>query len=501
MSRPSLSAVLFWAAAVAVVVAHVVVASDSLIDKPLWEDEAFNLTVPRNLLAGYGYTSDGTLSGSTLTPWDVRISTGPVVLLPSAALMALGIDPVVAGRLVALAYWAALLVALALLGRRIGGRWGALAAVAAALALDATAGPSPLQGPADVLGEVPAAALTAWALVVLGRRAWLAGLLLGLAVQAKLIALLGLPALVVGIVVASRGTLSRRARFVLPRALTMIGAAVVPTATFEAAIAADPRSGYRQHLDALREFIRTGGQVFQGTTPGEKIAKLLASWWLPAGVVAAAVAGAVLLGVLSLAAARTGDADARTTPAPGDRTTEGAGRSALLAAASVGLLAYVAWWVYAAHTPLWVRHPTPGLLAFPPILTAFAVPVVERLRQSANVPLRAAGTVAAALAVVVIGAQVALHGAAAARPEPVALAAQRASAAGIVAGFEDRGVEPLDGYFAARPWGRAVPIVFLTGAHVGLWDARATARAPIVTNDDGCRDPIFADAVARACTH
>ena len=93
---------LFWVAVAAAVVANVLVLVPAFTTVRLWEDEAFNLTVPLNLLRGLGYASDGTLSGSELAPFDVRISTGPVVLLPIAGVLALGIDPVVAGRLVAL---------------------------------------------------------------------------------------------------------------------------------------------------------------------------------------------------------------------------------------------------------------------------------------------------------------------------------------------------------------------------------------------------------------
>ncbi|WP_175985682.1 hypothetical protein [Microbacterium tenebrionis] len=128
-------------------------------------------------------------------------------------MLSTGIDPVIGARLIPLAYWALLLVGLAVLGCRIGGRWAALAAVAVPLAFTTGAGNSPIQGPADLLGEIPAAALLVWALIVLPRRAWLAGLLVGLAVQAKLIALLAMPAFAVALWVSAPGA-SVRERFV-----------------------------------------------------------------------------------------------------------------------------------------------------------------------------------------------------------------------------------------------------------------------------------------------
>ncbi|MGB4136599.1 MAG: hypothetical protein WA971_08540, partial [Microbacterium sp.] len=122
----------FWVLAAALLAAHLVVAWQSLTVR-FWEDEAFNITVPLNLLHGLGYTSDGTLSGSMLSPFDPRISTGPAVLLPVAGVLATGIDPVIGARLVPLGYWMLLLAGLAVLGVRLGGRWAALLATAVPL--------------------------------------------------------------------------------------------------------------------------------------------------------------------------------------------------------------------------------------------------------------------------------------------------------------------------------------------------------------------------------
>ncbi|QNA91980.1 hypothetical protein [Microbacterium sp. Se63.02b] len=284
--------ILFWVAAAALLIGHVVVAWHSLVVWRFWEDEAFNLTVPRNLLDGLGYSSDGALSGSTITPFDPRISTGPVVLLPVAALLATGMDPVLAARLVPLAFWVALLAGLALLGRRIGGRGAALLAVAVPLAFTASAGVSPIQGPADLLGEIPAAALIVWALVVLPRRAWLAGLLVGLAVQAKLIAILALPAFAVALWVLSGGTGWARVRETLRRSWPPLLLVAVPTLLVEiAALLSLGVSGFIEHVRALVSFVRSGGQGDAATTVLQKLGTLADSWSLPAVL---AVVGAVL---------------------------------------------------------------------------------------------------------------------------------------------------------------------------------------------------------------
>ena len=238
--------------------AHAALIVQSVFVQRLWEDEALNLTVPLNLLAGLGYTSDGTLSGSALTPFDVRISTGPVVLLPIALLMGLGVDPVIGGRLVAAGFWLLLVAGLAVLGRRISGLWGTVVAAAIPLTLHTFQGHSPIQGPADVLGEPAAAALIVWAIILVGRRPALAGLIVGLAIQAKFIALLALPALALGLLVARRVP-PRRWASALWRPAVM---ALVPSVLYElAAFMHLGVHGFIQHARQFVYFLLSSGQT------------------------------------------------------------------------------------------------------------------------------------------------------------------------------------------------------------------------------------------------
>uniref|UniRef100_UPI00197B1654 hypothetical protein n=1 Tax=Microbacterium sp. K35 TaxID=2305440 RepID=UPI00197B1654 len=354
--------ILFWAAAVALLAGHAILAWHSLTVWRFWEDEAFNLTVPRNLLAGLGYASDGALSGSTITPFDPRISTGPVVLLPVAATLATGMDPVLAARLVPLAFWILLLAGLGVLGWRIAGRWAALLAVTVPLAFTASAGVSPIQGPADLLGEIPAAALIVWALVVLPRRAWLAGLLVGLAVQAKLIALLVLPAFAVALWVLSDGTGWARLRDTLRRAWLPLLLVAVPTALVElAALLSLGPAGFVEHLRALVRFVRSGGQGDAATSVLQKLGTLADSWSLP-GVLAVVAAALALVLVVAGVVRRWRSATAE------ERIV-----IAYALAALVGALAFVGWWATASRLPLWVRHPAPGVFAFFPVLAAVAL--------------------------------------------------------------------------------------------------------------------------------
>ncbi len=464
--------IVFWVLAAALLVGHVLVAWQSLTVWRFWEDEALNLTVPRNLLAGLGYASDGALSGSTITLFDARISTGPAVLLPVAAVLATGIDPIIGARLVPLAYWALLLAGLWVLGRRIGGRWAALVAVAVPLAFTTSATVSPIQGPADLLGEIPAAALLVWALVVLPRRAWLAGLLVGLAVQAKLIALLALPAFAVALFLLAPGTGWARVLAFLRRSWVPLVFLALPTFLFElAALITFGFSGFVDHLRALLGFVRSGGQPGEPTTVVQKLTTLAESWSVPVWVALVVAALSIVLIVGGLWVSR-GSVSSDVL--------------VYLGAAAVGALAFVGWWATASHLPLWVRHPAPGVFAFFPILAAGAVWGAQRmLRRPA---LRIVSVAAVGVVVLGLGAGAALHSVAATQPPWLTLETQRAAVAPLKEWVEENDVE----WLAAEPWGAAVAPVVMTGAHVGLFDAAAMADVPRLTGAE-CATEVLAD--------
>ncbi|MBS1907883.1 MAG: hypothetical protein JST33_15275 [Actinobacteria bacterium] len=492
-----LAGVAFWILLALLILANAVVMWHSLTMLRFWEDEAFNLTVPRNLIAGLGYTSDGTLSGSTLTPFDPRISTGPTVLLPVAGVLALGADPVIGARLVPLAYWVLLLAGLAVLGRRLAGRFGALIAVALPLAFNTAGSVSPIQGPADLLGEIAAASLIVWALVVLPRRAWLAGLLLGLAVQAKLIALLALPAFAVALLLLTPvAPFRRRLLSALRRAILPLVLVAAPTVLMElSALVSLGVDGYILHARELSGFVRTGGQHVEPTTVPQKLDTLAGAWFVPWWLVVLAV---VLAAVSVVWAAgplrRWWNRDPQLL--------------ALGFGSAVGLLAFVGWWAQAAQLPLWVRHPAVGVFAFAPILAAVAVRATASLwrrygaREArrardvggapagrayaggvpvggtpALVPARIlAAAVAVALGAVVAGGAVGDTTRAVQPPTAQTLVQQRAAVAPLADWVRRNGVT----WLAARPWGAPVSIVVLTGAHVGLVDAPAMRHTPVL---------------------
>lgn len=470
--------VVFWVLVAALLVGHVLVAWQSLTVWRFWEDEAFNLTVPRNLLAGLGYASDGALSGSTITLFDARISTGPAVLLPVAAVLTTGIDPVIGARLIPLAYWMLLLAGLWVIGRRIGGRWAGLAAVAVPLAFTTSATVSPIQGPADLLGEIPSAALLVWALVVLPRRTWLAGLLVGLAVQAKLIALLALPAFAVALFLLAPGSGWARVRAWVRRSWVPLLFLALPTFLMEvAALVTFGFGGFIDHLRALLGFVRSGGQPGEPTTAVQKITTLAESWSLP---VWAAVAVAVVSMILIVG---------------GLRVARGSSSVAVLyvSTAAVGAVAFVGWWATASHLPLWVRHPAPGVFAFFPILAAGAVWGAQRMLREQR--LRVISVVAVGVVVVGLGAGAAVHAVAATQPPWLTLETQRAVVAPLEEWVETNDVD----WLAAEPWGAAVAPIVMTGAHVGLFDAPAMADVPRLTGSECATEVLVDSGMFRIC--
>ena len=460
-NRPWAS-VLFWSVLGLVVVAQVVVVVPGFTVMRLWEDEAFNLTVPINLLDGLGYTSDGTLSGSRLTPFDPRISTGPVVLLPVAAVLALGVDPVIAGRAVVLVFYVGLLAGLWLLGRRIGGRWAGLAAVTVPLGLNTWDSASPIQTPIDVLGEVPAAALVVWALWAFRDRPWLAGLLIGFALETKTIALLAVPAIAVGVFFTVEG----QAFWLRVRRVVFCGLfALLPVAAVELwkLIALGP-AGYVDVTKQFGYFLLSGGQGDNRVPFASKLSGLVTSWFSPAILPVLLILVFVVVGILVIVLQRR----QALPPLPTDASAREL--LVLLSATLVGLATWIGWWALSSHLPVWIRHPSPGLFAFIPVLAAFLVLGARLLwnARSSGAParrtgLRAAAVAASVLLALTLAVQVRGHvGIADHVRYGETLGEQRTAAAAVGV----LGEETL-----ASSWGPAVSVIVLSGARAALVDA------------------------------
>lgn len=468
--------VAFWFCVVAVALAHVAVVLSGLGWTRLWEDEAYNLTVPLNLVHGLGYTSNGYLGGGGLIPFDTRISTGPVVLLPIAAMLATGIDPVLGGRLVMMLFYIGLLAGLWLLGLRLAGRWGALNAITAVLALDLAQLPSPVQGPTDVLGEIPAAALIVWALVFLERRPWLAGLLAGLSVQSKTLAALAVPALGIGAFVTLRRS-SIRARAI--RCLVFAGFVVLPTVAYEVAkLVTLGFNGYVANVRAFGAFLRDGGQQVQSVTPIQKFAELMTSWFVPWWVIVLVIVVALVIGLPEVVSRsrRPGVTMDREKEDAGVQT-QPRGESELVLAVAAGILTtWLLWWFVSLHTPDWIRYPSTALLVSVPIFSAYVVRGVARVWQRGKRTGRRVSVVAAAVLVAVIVAQVVIHVPRAWTPmRGETLAEQRVVASAI----KVTGITEMRG-----AWGVPVSIAFLANVDYRLLDVAPKGLPLLIGNVD-----------------
>ncbi len=156
-------------------------------------DDAFIASVAKNTARGYGYST----SYHEIDPFDPEVSTGPSIIFPTALLIrVVGNRYWVPNLTITAAIWTALLLLIAQVHRRLPKTqayvWTGL--VAAGLLIFTT-------GEFGLLGEVPAVCLIGSCFIWLSDpgeddrvKGMLAGLALGLAIQAKLIALFVVPA-------------------------------------------------------------------------------------------------------------------------------------------------------------------------------------------------------------------------------------------------------------------------------------------------------------------
>jgi 4-amino-4-deoxy-L-arabinose transferase-like glycosyltransferase len=194
MSRRRLRA-LTWAGLAVVLVCATV----NLTRWPVpWYDEGIHLHVPKALVK-FGAYADYSSEG--LRPFGPTLAVGPTVMLPIAAAFKLFGVGLLQARVVMAAYLVAFMVAFYLLGRRLG---GPVLALAAALLVLSSPGPSVIEYGRQGLGEVAGGFFLATGLYV-----WFsvwrhpsigplvaAGILLGLATATKHVYLLALgPAL------------------------------------------------------------------------------------------------------------------------------------------------------------------------------------------------------------------------------------------------------------------------------------------------------------------
>lgn len=212
----------------AIAIVSLAVAATGLLglNVPLSYDEAYNLQVPGQLAESGLYATNGSVYNSGPRLFDVRISTGPTLLLPSGGAFALFGEHLFAARAVGLAGYMGLIVAAVAVASRFSGLVGGAIAAAGLIAIDTQIDwpATVIFGPADVLGEQVAAALLLASAAILRSRPMGAGIALGGAVLTKLVAVAALPAFLFALMLsrADRTAMQNAMRFVTGVAAPLI---------------------------------------------------------------------------------------------------------------------------------------------------------------------------------------------------------------------------------------------------------------------------------------
>jgi 4-amino-4-deoxy-L-arabinose transferase-like glycosyltransferase len=227
-----------------------------LITDPLNYDEAFNLQVALNVARGNGYQT----WYNAPTPFDVRITTGPTILIPAAYVLKVLPVTRIAGRLVMSVFFVVFLITLYRVGKRLAPghhRQFFCASIIFLVALPSFGFLS-----AAVLGELPSltSCLLAFLTVSRAERAgtWLlAGCYLGLAALTKLTAAMCLPVLLIASALACwrEGALKMLSSVVLCAAGCMLP--IVAWHTYKASVL-----GWSRYVSLFSEslhFVQTHG--------------------------------------------------------------------------------------------------------------------------------------------------------------------------------------------------------------------------------------------------
>ncbi len=360
-------------------------------------DEAYNLTVSKNLADGVGYASNGARFAGGDKLFDPFVSTGPVVLVPTALLWAASGGTLAAVRLVPILFFLLYLFVSFRLGNLVAGRWAGLAALVAPLAIlvgvPALATNSLVPG--RVVGEIPATALLVTAVLAFAsaRPVW-GGVAIGLALQVKLSFL---TASVIVLVVMLLARWFARRSWTRREALGCAGAVVGPTLVFEAfrALTLSPRGWFDSVIETV-QFIRS-------ETGESALVSRLGSWFglLSPWSVVLIIASGVLVLVATVAAVRGRGREQFARPAA---ALDDAGLRRWMAWCAVVALALAAVamlgaWALSSRQDS-VRQGLPSMLL---LLPCAAIVTVAALRYLATAARPALRMVAHAGAVTLVG--------------------------------------------------------------------------------------------------
>lgn len=208
---------LLVAMVVGVVVAAVIVILPSFW-APIGYDEGYNLQIVGNLLHGHGYATDAIYPSGPPQEFNYRITSGPTLMLPITATAYLLGTHVWVYRVIPVLFYVALLGSWWVIGRRTFGAGAGVAAVAGVLMIDGISVAA--TAPGSALGESAATACLLLAFLALERPGW-CGLLVGLALMAKVLVLLAVPGVVVALLLQARHSGARRTSVLFLSTVTM----------------------------------------------------------------------------------------------------------------------------------------------------------------------------------------------------------------------------------------------------------------------------------------
>lgn len=357
-------------------------------------DEGLYLEVVRNVGLGAGYTGDGVYDITGLSPFATEVTTGPTLLVPASLIHVAGVDVLWSGRLAGAAFYLALVAALWILGTRIGGRWaGPVAALGPVMFDTFTNQQSPIYAPQVTMGEYTAAAMIAWALVVARKRPGLAGVFIGFALLAKVIAVFMVPAVVIAIVLARPGQGWRVHVRPLLRAAT---AALVPLAVFEfVKLATLGRDAYLKLVHAY--WTKVTDARLPTFEVNQKTQSLIGAWFLlvPVALLLAAAVVALVVGVVTWRVPMWKSAGVGWRDILSDQRVATATTGVV---AGVGIV--IAWFAITATRAEWMRHPAPGLVIADGCVMAAVIAMARVLGRADRVGKRVGAAALIALVLV-----------------------------------------------------------------------------------------------------
>lgn len=196
-----------WTAFLSVAIVALFAMLSSASDR-VGSDSAANLLVSMSFAETGRYESASRYSFEAGMMFDPTITTGPTVLLPVTILIAFIGEPVISSRIIMWCFWAALSMAIFALARRQASFWVSLAIALIPLGLNLTGrfNYAELQGPSDLVGEIPATFFIVLAILFLRTKEKLAFFFLGFAVLTKMSMVIILPVFIAAAIAQSWGS-------------------------------------------------------------------------------------------------------------------------------------------------------------------------------------------------------------------------------------------------------------------------------------------------------